>query len=56
MSTVRFLISRHDVKLNVSGLVHTLPAGSMTATSSDATIDAPGPVVSHDFHACDLQA
>ena len=56
MSTVRFLISRHDVKLIVNGLVHTLPAGSMTATSSDATMDAQGPVVSHDFHACDLQA
>ncbi len=56
MSTVRFLISHHDVELNVNGLIHTLPAGGMTATHSDATIDAPGPVMSHDFHACDLQA
>ncbi|MGC7406735.1 helix-turn-helix transcriptional regulator [Pandoraea pneumonica] len=56
MSTVRFLISHHDTNLKVNGLVQALPAGSMTATSSDAVTDSPDRTTAHDFHVCDLQA
>lgn len=56
MSTVRFLISRNDTNLKVNGLVQVLPAGSMTATSSDAETDASDGTTAHDFHVCDLQA
>lgn len=56
MSTVRFLICPHAIDLRVNGLVHVLPAGSLSATHPDAELDPPNALQMHDFHVCDLQA
>ncbi|GAB3629266.1 Virulence regulon transcriptional activator VirF [Pandoraea terrae] len=56
MSTVRFLFNAKPTELEVRGILHAVPACSMTATVPEASLDDDAASRFHDFHVCDLQA